>query len=219
MGRTFDEPTNEPRPWPHRVQAAAAPGAKAPRNGAKSPMKNGGFYGRKNGAFYSIENGGLHRWNQPIVASTIEGLQCTSLATKTLPASMRHSRKVSERTLKKLPNARAWLCPRKRQHIPSIHGWTINFLSLKTPKKKEKTTNICPKPPKIVLKWVKFPCFPISRFSDFHRFSGHPFHVEPSRSTSWAATAPMRLVQAMRAKVTALINPVRCPWLEGNPHS
>ena len=111
-----------------------------------SPMKNVVSLGRKNGAFYSIENGGLHRWNQPIVASTIEGLQCTSLATKTLPASMRRSRKVSERTLKKLPNARAYfpipleihepehvrplrLCPRKRQHIPSIHGWTINFFS------------------------------------------------------------------------------------------
>ena len=68
-----------------------------------------------------------------------KGCNAHPLQQKTLPASMRHSRKVSERTLKKLPNARAYfpipleihepeqvrplrLCPRKRQHIPSIHG-------------------------------------------------------------------------------------------------
>lgn len=198
MGRTFDEPTNEPRPWPHRVQAAAAPGAKAPRNGAKSPMKNGGFYGRKNGAFYSIENGGLHRWNQPIVASTIEGLQCTSLATKTLPASMRHSRKVSERTLKKLPNARAWLCPRKRQHIPSIHGWTINFLSLKTPKKKERQPTSVQSPLKLssnessshVSPFPDFQIF-IVQWPSFSRGT-QPFHLVGCHSSHAAGASDAR---------------------------
>jgi len=49
----------------------------------------------------------------------------------------------------------------------------------------------------------KFLCLPDQIFIVQWPSNFHVEPVEPSSHTSWAATAPMRLVQAMRAKVTA----------------